>query len=136
MNATVPTHLQHVLERCGVPCAGTISAELLNRHCFCVAVDPIAVRGHIDELLQAQGTDQTLAEAHANLFSALPVFVPMAMLQRMAAVVRALSKAAASAPYLCTVLEHAPVIAQHDPHSPGGVLGFDFHLAADGPRLI
>lgn len=34
------------------------------------------------------------------------------------------------------VLQWAPDIATHDPASAGGVLGLDFHLTVDGPRLI
>ena len=33
-------------------------------------------------------------------------------------------------------LSYAPDIAGFDPGSPGGLLGLDFHLSADGPKLI
>lgn len=38
--------------------------------------------------------------------------------------------------YSQRVLQWAPDIATHDPGSAGGVLGLDFHLTVDGPRLI
>ncbi|MFX8957520.1 hypothetical protein ABTN31_19565, partial [Acinetobacter baumannii] len=33
-------------------------------------------------------------------------------------------------------LAWAPDIARYDPGSPGGLLGYDFHLAVTGPQLI
>jgi hypothetical protein len=67
--------MQRVLERCGVACASPISADLLNHHCFCLAIDPAEVRANLNRILEAQGSVGRLTEAHANLFSALPVFV-------------------------------------------------------------
>src|SRR3546814_591716 len=43
---------------------------------------------------------------------------------------------AANPRYRQHVLQWAPDIATHDPGSVGGVLGLDFHLTVDGPRLI
>src|SRR3546814_1814487 len=44
--------------------------------------------------------------------------------------------AAANPRYRQHVLQWAPDIATHDPGSTGGVLVLDFHLTADGLRLI
>src|SRR3546814_10584122 len=43
---------------------------------------------------------------------------------------------AANPRYRQHVLQWAPDIATHEPGSAGGVLGLDFHLTVDGPRLI
>ncbi|MBK9497619.1 MAG: hypothetical protein ACT4NL_03785 [Pseudomarimonas sp.] len=128
--------MQRVLERCGVPCASPSSAKNLNRCCFCLAVDPAEVRANLNRLLDAHGGAGQLNESHANLFSALPVFVPESMIKRMAEAVRALTAVATTEPYQRVALGRAPDIARYDPGSPGGVLGFDFHLTATGPKLI
>ncbi len=136
MNTVAQKTMQRVLERCGVPCASPISADLLNHHCFCLAVDSAEVRANLNRILAAHGDVGQLTEAHTNLFSALPVFVPASMLRGMAEAVRTLTSVVTLEPYLRAALSRAPEIARHDPGSPGGVLGFDFHLAASGPKLI
>ena len=128
--------LRRAIEVCGIPCVVPVTAEALHRECFCLAVDPSAVRAQLNALLTASGTSVRLADAHQNLFSALPVFVPEEMLHRMRDSVRALAAVAATPAYRSAVLAWAPAVAGHDPGSPGGMLGFDFHLAPDGPRLI
>ena len=125
-----------VATSCTISCADGVTAEALHRECFCVAVDPAEVRNRIDRLLENSGSDIRLDTAHANLFSSLPVFVPQAELDRMRVAVSALSMACADARYRAAVLDWAPDIARHDPGSPGGLLGFDFHLTPEGPRLI
>lgn len=112
------------------------SAEALHRECFCIAVDPLAVKEHVNTLLNASGAAVRLGEAHAHLFSALPIFVPEQTVLQMTAAVRALTDVVASPMYTEAALSWAPPIAHHDPGSPGGLLGFDFHLGPDGPRLI
>ena len=121
---------------CGIPCIENVTAEALHRECFCVAVDPAAVRDGLNALLANSGTEVRLDDAHRNLFASLPVFVPQKTLVQMLDAVRALAAAAATPAYRNAVLAWAAPIARHDPGSPGGFLGFDFHLSPDGPRLI
>ena len=128
--------IRRVLERCGVPCVEAVTAEALHRDCFCVAVDPDAMRQQLNGLLALQGTPVRLGDAHAHLFAALPIFVPEHTVRQMEAAVQALSAAVATPAFVEAALAWAPPIAQHDPGSPGGLLGFDFHLGPDGPRLI
>ena len=54
----------------------------------------------------------------------------------MASVVAAVEEVTALAAYQSAVLAWAPEIARFDPGSPGGLLGLDFHLGTDGPKLI
>jgi hypothetical protein len=137
MSMTVDeTSIRRVIERCGVSCVSAVTAEALHRECFCLAVDPMAVREGLNDLLAASGTSARLADAHQNLFSSLPVFVPQETLTRMRDAVRALSAVAATPAYRSAVQAWAPPIATRDPGSPGGMLGFDFHLGPQGPRLI
>lgn len=136
LTTVTPTPLQELLARCGSPCARTMSAAQLNRYCYCIAVDPADVRDRIDALIAAQIGSKGLTETHANLFSSFPFFVPATTLSTMSDVVRALSQAIDSPAYQRLALARVPEIAKRDPGSPGGVLGFDFHLSPDGPKLI
>jgi hypothetical protein len=133
--ATQPA-IRRVLERCGAPCVETVTAEALHRDCFCVAVDPEAVREQVNSLLVSEGAPVRLTDAHAHLFAALPVFVPEHTIGQMEVAVQALSAVVATAAFVDAALAWAPPIAHHDPGSPGGLLGLDFHLGPEGPRLI
>jgi hypothetical protein len=64
--------VQRVLASCVSPCAVPVTAEQLNRSCFCLAVEPIAVRNQLDQMLEAIGPTARLTADHSNLFSALP----------------------------------------------------------------
>jgi len=120
---------------CAVTCTGA-SAELLNRQCLCPGVDLDAVHMALDSALRDQALSLPVAQSHSNLFSLLPVFVSQRHLDQMAAMVAATEAVVASDAYRARVLEWAPAIARFDPGTRGGLLGFDFHLEADGPRLI
>ena len=128
--------IRRVLEGCGAPCVEIVTAEALHRDCFCVAVDPDAVRDQVNGLLASEGAPMRLTDAHAHLFAALPIFVPEHTVRHMEAAVQALSAAVATPAFVDATLAWASPIAQHDPGSPGGLLGFDFHLGSEGPRLI
>ena len=121
---------------CIEPCSALSSAEQLNKGCFCVAVDPQVLRQALEIALAAHGLTGNLAESHANLFSALPVYVSRRHIDQMTSVVGAIEEVAGLAAYESAVMAWAPAIARFDPGSPGGLLGLDFHLGPDGPRLI
>ena len=121
---------------CGPSCSAPLSAADLHRACFCLAVDPAQLHAHLDAVLAAHGTPTALAQSHPHLFAALPVYVPAAEVRAMTRVVEAIEAVAATAAWRRAVLAWAPGIAAFDPGSPGGLLGFDFHLGPDGPRLI
>lgn len=123
-------------EECLAACARAGSAEALNRECLCLGVDPKALQGRLEAALEANGTPASLATSHAHLFAALPVFVSRRQLEAVSRVVAALHEATATAPYRDAVLAWAPAIAAHDPGTPGGLLGIDFHLGPEGPRII
>lgn len=128
--------LQAIKDICGLSCAAPLSAEDLHRACFCLAVDPAELRAQLDRVLAAHGTSAPLAQTHPHLFAALPVFVPAASVQAMEHVATAIEAVAMTPVYRNAVRAWAPDIARFDPGSPGGLLGLDFHLGPDGPRLI
>jgi len=67
-----------------------------------------------------------------------PVVVSITQAQAcyMAAVVAAIEEVVALPAYRSAVLAWAPQLAQVDPGTPGVLLGYDFHLGPEGPRLI
>ena len=112
------------------------AAGALNEACRCVSVDLAALRGEVERGLATQGLPGSLADSHPHLFSALPVFISREHAEGMAAVTKALATVVALPAYREAVLAWAPDIARHDPGPRGVFLGLDFHLTADGPRLI
>lgn len=124
------------IEECGRSCAPGRSLEWLNRECFCVTLD----REALDRAVEAQVDDATFYEAfigaRPHLFSNTPVFLSRTDIDAMLATVRAIEEVARLEAYRESVRAWAPEIALGD-HGPRGVfMGYDFHLRADGPRLI
>jgi hypothetical protein len=110
--------------------------ETLNRDCFCVSLDADALRRAIEADPSAQGLHRLIEERCPHVFAALPVFVSRRHVDAMAGVIRAVEEVVGLPAYHETVLERAPAIARFDPGTPGVFMGYDFHLGADGPRLI
>lgn len=109
---------------------------VLNSGCFCVTLDS-------DRLLtaiQAEAPEPDLAAAllaaRPHLFAAMPVFLADHDLKAMLAVVAAVEAAAEDPAYQAAVLAWAPDIARHDFGPRAAFMGYDFHLGADGPKLI
>ncbi len=121
---------------CSNPCASSLSIEALNRDCFCLGVDKTQLHAQLEAVLKTHGLSIALVDSHPHLFSTLPVYVSHRHLEQMAKVAIAIEEVTASAAYQSAVLSWAPEIARFDPGSPGGLLGLDFHLSPDGPRLI
>ena len=117
-------------------CASSASVEALNRECFCIGVDQQALHAELEATLGAHGLPEALADSHPHLFSAVPVYVSRSRIEQIANVVAAIEEVTALPAYRSAVMSWAPEIAGFDPGSPGGLLGLDFHLGPDGPRLI
>lgn len=111
-------------------------AERLNAECYCLSLDAEALRG----ALRVEAGDPIVYEAlkarSPDVFSARPVFVAGAQLQRMAAIIRAIESVLALPGYQEEVLASAPAIARHDPGARGVFFGYDFHLRGDTLGLI
>lgn len=118
---------------CKIDCA-TDDGAALNTRCTCEVIDVARVRDVLEARLPASGAIDP--EKHAHLFSPYALFVDRAALNAMGAVATSLFEIAANPQYIERVLSWAPATAHHDPGSLGGVLGLDFHLTVDGPRLI
>jgi len=110
--------------------------ESLNRDCRCLSLDATALQRELKADLGARAADWPLLDTHDHLFAALPVFVSQAHVDRMATIIRAVEWVVALPAYREAVLDWAPPIAAFDPGPRGAFLGYDFHLAPEGPWLI
>lgn len=117
---------------CEIDCA-TLESAPLNQRCACEVVDILRLHESIRGAFPEFTTDPAV---HAHLFSPYALFVDRPALEAMGRVAAAVFDVAGNPGYGQRVLQWAPDIATHDPASAGGVLGLDFHLTVDGPRLI
>lgn len=111
------------------------TAEQLNRDCFCVTLDKAA----LETKLRAEAGDVDFTELmrlRSHLFAHAPVFLPRADRTAMEAIVAAIEAVVATPSYAERVLAWAPSIARTDFGPRGVFMGYDFHLGADGPKLI
>jgi hypothetical protein len=121
---------------CSNNCQTATSVESLNRTCYCLSLDDEALRRGLESDLGTRGLSATMVETHPHLFASVPMFVSREHIERMAHVIGAVEAVVATPPFRRAVLAWAPDIARFDPGSPGGLLGYDFHLTVTGPQLI
>ena len=112
------------------------TADRLNQGCFCVTLDRQALAQTLDIEVGIAGFAAALADSHSSLFSNVPVFVSRAMIAAMEDVVAAVEAAAHLPGYRAAAMAWAPAIATVDFGPVGVLMGYDFHITADGPRLI
>ena len=123
-------------EGCGNSCQAATSIEALNRTCYCLSLDEEALRRGLEADLGTRGLSSAMVETHPHLFASVPMFVSREHVERMARVIGAVEAVVATPHFRRAALAWAPDIARYDPGSPGGLLGYDFHLAVTGPQLI
>jgi hypothetical protein len=117
---------------CDIDCSTLVSGPL-NQRCTCEVVDVLRLHESILSSVPQFAIDPVM---HAHPFSPYAVFIDRPALEAMGRVAEAVFEVAENQGYRQRVLQWAPDIATHDPGSAGGVLGLDFHLTEDGPRLI
>jgi hypothetical protein len=123
----------------GIPEAGDFRraiSERLNRECFCMTLDRNKLCRAIEQEVGDPDFCASSLKARPHLFSNAPVFLPKADTARMHGIVRAIEAASRLPGYRNAVLSWAPEIARPDFGPVGAFMGYDFHLAADGPKLI
>lgn len=129
MNPLVP-------DTCKPSCASTTDVEVLNSSCYCIGIDPAALRRRLERDLEQRGLAAEMLQTHPHLFASQPVFIARAHLEQMAEVIRAIERVVSLPGYLREALAWAPEIAVVDPGTRGGLLGYDFHLSDTGAQLI
>ena len=114
---------------------GLVPADL-NQSCFCITIN----RKDLGTALGIASGDADLsvqmASTHPHLFSNVPVFLPAAALDVMLDTVAAIEAMAQIPAFRNAVMAWAPPIARHDPGPAGALMGYDFHLGEDSPKLI
>ena len=100
----------------------TLDQQELGRALEIAVEDPVFVRD--------------LAATHPHLLSAQPLFISFAHADRMQRIITSIEEMARLPAYQAAVLEAAPEIAQFDPGPAVVLMGYDFHLGPNGPRLI
>jgi hypothetical protein len=110
--------------------------EHLNQRCFCITLDRDALCRAIEREVGDPAFCATFMTARPHLFSNAPVFLSESDTRGMLRIVHAIEAAARLPAYQETVLSWAPAIARPDFGPAGAFMGYDFHLAADGPKLI
>jgi hypothetical protein len=109
--------------------------ETLNSDCFCVSLDPAALKSTLEADPATRGVHKLIEERCPHLFAALPVFVSREHVDAMAEVVKAIETVVALPAYR-EALGWTPEISRCEPGARGVFMGYDFHLGAQGPRLI
>ena len=110
--------------------------EQFNQTCFCITLDQRDLAQALDAASGEPGLHDRIAASHPHLFSNVPVFLPAMALQAMAETVGAIEEVAAIPAFREAVLGWAPEIAHPDHGPQGALMGYDFHLGDDGPKLI
>lgn len=116
--------------------AGAHAVELLNRGCYCIALDQTALQTQLLRELGANALPHELLQTHPHLFAPTAVFVSRHHLEAMSRIVAAVDAVTRLPAWRERVLVWAPEAAQYTPGPLGGLLGIDFHLGEDGPRVI
>lgn len=112
------------------------SAQALNSDCFCISLDRDALCREMKSVSGDPDFCDHYILARPHFFSGSPVFVPRSDLADMLKIAQAIEAAAKSVGYRTAALAHAHATGIRDFGPRGAFMGYDFHLAADGPKLI
>ena len=114
---------------------GLVPADL-NQSCFCITIDQAKLDRALATGSGNPGLSGQMAATHPHLFSNVPVFLPAAALEAMQTTVAAIEAVAQIPAFRDAVMAWAPEISKVDPGPAGALMGYDFHLGDDGPKLI
>lgn len=111
-------------------------AEALNLGCACQTLETQRLREQLETEPALAGMTERLASSHPHLFSRTATFIDAGMAQKIYEAVALLERVIALPAWKEQALARAPSIAKLDPGPVGVFMGYDFHLAHEGPRLI
>src|SRR5512133_2593808 len=112
------------------------SAQSLNMGCLCSTLEPALLQDELATTPSLQAWAEGLASTHPNLFSATPFFVSRGQHELILEGIASLYRVSALPAYRDAVLARSSPIAALEFGPLGAFMGYDFHLGADGPRLI
>jgi len=111
-------------------------ADTLNLVCACQTLEPQRLREQLETSPALQGLTERLAHSHPHLFSGTAVFLDAEVHTQLVQAVTTLERVMALPGWQQEALAQAGPIAQTDWGPAGVFMGYDFHLAAHGPKLI
>jgi hypothetical protein len=117
------------------PGARSASARL-NQECLCITLDRDALSQALAREVGDRDFYATFIRTRPHLFSNAPVFISDSETNEMLGIVRAIEAATRLPGYQEAALSWASEVARPDFGPLGVFMGYDFHLAAAGPKLI
>lgn len=111
-------------------------SDTLNLGCACQTLDAGQLRRELERNPGLAGLGTALLDSHPHLFAETAVFIDAATCDKLTHVVAAIERVARLPGYQAHALAQSTAIAQLDFGPAGVFMGYDFHLGADGPRLI
>jgi hypothetical protein len=111
-------------------------AETLNLGCLCSTLQPELLRAELDARPGLEGMAARLAIDQPHLFSSSPVFISAGDFDKLAQSVSVLHRIGEVPAYQAYALQRSSPIASKRWGPQGVFMGYDFHMGADGPRLI
>ncbi len=108
----------------------------LNIQCLCTSLDRKKLFSALEAEIGADLFTKYFSESHAATITDVPVFIERRQMQMMQDIIAAVEAVAMTAAYRHAVLDGAPAIANYRPGALGVLMGYDFHLSPDGPKLI
>lgn len=112
------------------------TAEALNLGCYCRTLSAEKLQRQLETDASLSGMAQDIARTRPHLFSSTVVFLAQPVVDQMRLAVQVLERVMALPAYQAQALARAPAIARHEFGPLGMFMGYDFHLGAQGPRLI
>lgn len=113
-----------------------MEVEQLNADCRCVTLDRARLAAAVETAVGDPAFANELVASRPNLVSGQPVFLSRGHSDQITAAVAAIERVASNENYRRAVMLDAPHVAHCDWGPRGVFMGYDFHLGADGPRLI
>lgn len=111
-------------------------ADTLNLGCMCRTLSQDRLRQQLETAPGLEGMASALASSHPHLFSKTAVFLDPAVHHTLEQTIAAIERVIALPAYQHFTLAQSSAIAQHDFGPSGVFMGYDFHIRAEGPRLI
>ena len=109
-----------------------ITADNFNRECFCISLDEQALARSMAQGIDNPELFELVRGRLPLLFSARPVVLPRAQLERMVQLIQALESVAALPTYREEVLARSDPIARHPTPAKSVFMGYDFHVHEQG----
>lgn len=112
------------------------TAEAANHNCYCRTLNKEALQKQLESHPALKGMMQNISQSRPHLFSSTVVFVSSEIERKISQTIQTIERVVAQLEYKNLALRRAPEIAKHAFGLRGVFLGFDFHLTAQGPKLI